>query len=770
MLLTPQLAQAQLAKINQCLGVTELDAVPCGVRRSGWYMDASTGDMHYLYNGTDWLEVTGSGTTVTLQSNQATTLAIGETLDVSGLTLADDEDFVLGTGSDFLITFDATTQDPDSAFLGVGTESRQLILAETADVGTDLTIAQQTNPSLNIHSADATDASDYVLIAHNQTNAAMTTAQGGFLVTSDSIADNEAGNDDFGIEIDATINDTQASAASETWRGLKIDLTSTDVSGYSVVYMIEALDDTASIFSVTQAGVVTAAGEVVASAGMDLGDDDDIDLGDSDDFLITFDAAAQVPDSAFLGVGAESRQLIVAETTDVGTDLAIAQQTNPTLMIHSADATDAADWVSLAMDQTNGVLDVGQGVVSIPDGVSVLSDDTQVCLGGSTDACFEYDTAQTADALMLGVSTDSESIVIAQLADISTDFGHADQNTPTLYVHNADAAQTTDWISLAHNDTNGVLDVGAGVVSIPDGVSVLADDVQVCLGASTDACLQYDATQTNDALMIGVSTDSEAVIIAQLADINTDFTHADQTNPTLYVQSADQATVADYVSVAHNQTDGVIATGAGNLNLTPSGGTVAVTGAGSYTAGLTVVSQTIGIDFSRMRVFNNTAALLPVAGAADDLGQVNGTLGTNAPSLQTEDLKAEGGNPTLNRAYFEFLLPPTYLAGSTVTLRLRAGMLTTIADDAATLDAECWVPDYTNDDGTVSGDLVTPVAQNINSTTLANIDFTIDDDAAGHNLAAGSLVQCQITTSVSDGATGTAVIAIIRKIDVIIAT
>ena len=64
-------------------------------------------------------------------------------------------------------------------------------------------------------------------------------------------------------------------------------------------------------------------------------------------------------------------------------------------------------------------------------------------------------------------------------------------------------------------------------------------------------------------------------------------------------------------------------------------------------------------------------------------------------------------------------MPDTYVSGSTVTLRMHAGMLTTIADTTATLDAQCWVPDYANDDGTVSGDLVTPAAQDINSVTPA---------------------------------------------------
>lgn len=174
------------------------------------------------------------------------------------------------------------------------------------------------------------------------------------------------------------------------------------------------------------------------------------------------------------------------------------------------------------------------------------------------------------------------------------------------------------------------------------------------------------------------------------------------------------------------------------------------------------VSGTVGVDFNDCRVHDNLAALLPVAGATDDLGNVPGTVGTTAPSLQTEDLKAAGA--TDNKATFFLKVPDWYLPGSTLTLVCNAGMITTVADTTATLDVECWVPDYANADGTVSSDLCTTAAQSINSTTFADKSFTIDDDVAGHAIAPGDILQFRITTAVNDGATGTAVIAAIRKI------
>ena len=54
--------------------------------------------------------------------------------------------------------------------------------------------------------------------------------------------------------------------------------------------------------------------------------------------------------------------------------------------------------------------------------------------------------------------------------------------------------------------------------------------------------------------------------------------------------------------------------------------------------------------------------------------------------------------------------------------------------------------------------------------SFADKSFVVDDDQAGHALAAGDLVQCIVITSVSDGATGTAVIGAVRKLHVAISS
>lgn len=145
----------------------------------------------------------------------------------------------------------------------------------------------------------------------------------------------------------------------------------------------------------------------------------------------------------------------------------------------------------------------------------------------------------------------------------------------------------------------------------------------------------------------------------------------------------------------------------------------------------------------------DSGALLGTA-AADDLGIVYGTFGTGVYTVQAGDLKAAGA--TTRRAVIQLRLPETYDDGQTVTVRLRAGMKTTVADTSCTIDLEGY---ECGTSGLVSGsDLVTTAAQNMNSLTAADFSFTVTPDS----LVAGDVVEFRVSITCTDGATGTAVI------------
>lgn len=162
--------------------------------------------------------------------------------------------------------------------------------------------------------------------------------------------------------------------------------------------------------------------------------------------------------------------------------------------------------------------------------------------------------------------------------------------------------------------------------------------------------------------------------------------------------------------------------------------------------------QPFPIPLTDFRVFDALQTALPGTPATDDLGLVGGTFGTATPSLRTEDLKTAGA--TNNRARVLVQLPWDYVAGQSVTLRFKSGMITTVADTSATLDCEVYKLQDDPDDA-IGSDLVATSATTINSLVFANIDFALTATA----LSPGDVLDVRITTAVTDGASGTAVIA-----------
>ncbi len=164
------------------------------------------------------------------------------------------------------------------------------------------------------------------------------------------------------------------------------------------------------------------------------------------------------------------------------------------------------------------------------------------------------------------------------------------------------------------------------------------------------------------------------------------------------------------------------------------------------------------IPLTQMRVWDAMTTLLPSAGANDDLGLVGGTFGSASPALQTGDLKAAGS--TSRYARFLTALPLEYDDGQTISLRCRAQAVTTVADNAMTLDVEC----YKSDEAAgVGSDICATAAQSINSTTDANYDFTITPTG----LVSGDVLDIRLTVLVNDAATGTAVIGEVGHVELL---
>ncbi len=165
------------------------------------------------------------------------------------------------------------------------------------------------------------------------------------------------------------------------------------------------------------------------------------------------------------------------------------------------------------------------------------------------------------------------------------------------------------------------------------------------------------------------------------------------------------------------------------------------------------------INPTAWRTWDAMATNLPGTAANDDLALVTGTLGTHSPTLQTGDLKTAGA--TTRYAACTFEVPYTYVAGETITVRAHAGMKTTVADTSATIDFQVYLSD---DEEGVSADLCTTAAQSINSLTDGDKDFQITAASVGP----GDTLHIRVAITVTDGATGTAVIGMMGGCEVLL--
>lgn len=183
-------------------------------------------------------------------------------------------------------------------------------------------------------------------------------------------------------------------------------------------------------------------------------------------------------------------------------------------------------------------------------------------------------------------------VVLTAAANKAKDHDHAAPADPTLFIQSDTDPDTlnTEWLSLAHNQTNAIIETGKGdlhLLPVGDNVVVGSNsgDMQInVLGGNagaagvtwatdgTAAALeQYGATNQ---LVLSLSSESgNQLVIGAFSNLGKDYDHAGGTDSVLYIQSAEDPDTANtqWLSLSHNQTDAVAATGLGDLLVDPAG-------------------------------------------------------------------------------------------------------------------------------------------------------------------------------------------------------
>lgn len=157
---------------------------------------------------------------------------------------------------------------------------------------------------------------------------------------------------------------------------------------------------------------------------------------------------------------------------------------------------------------------------------------------------------------------------------------------------------------------------------------------------------------------------------------------------------------------------------------------------------------------------NDPSANLPASSASADLAILGTTYGTDAIYIGAGDVKQVSITRYARRSV---RLPPEYEAGQTVKIRVRAGMITNEADTSCSVDLEVRKIDENTG---VGSDLQTLAAQDMNSTTFADFDFTVTPTT----LAPGDLLDVRLTIASVDSATGDPVDPAVAKTTLLVDT
>ena len=253
--------------------------------------------------------------------------------------------------------------------------------------------------------------------------------------------------------------------------------------------------------------------------------------------------------------------------------------------------------------------------------------------------------------------------------------------------------------------------------------NVLAADKYLNFDPSGLSMVTWETTG-NDYFLFRTAVNNAAysgnIIIAQ--DLNIDWGQPLVADPHLRIQSSDQTSVNDFIQFWHDQTDGNIQVGSGNLNLTATG---IVLGNGATSAGLLQINEdtsdgTQNATFTVPALVADTDYILP----ADD-GGVGEILSTNGSGVL--DWVADAGGAETNSletictgiATTEI---PIGTAADTVVYAALSGEATMANNGAVTIADSVAVSSWNLTTPTITTSLTTSTPTTLSAAELDRLD------------------------------------------------
>lgn len=134
-----------------------------------------------------------------------------------------------------------------------------------------------------------------------------------------------------------------------------------------------------------------------------------------------------------------------------------------------------------------------------------------------------------------------------------------------------------------------------GVQWTSDAHVKLVDNRQLRFGNAPDSYLIWGTAQLSDTMVWSLGTTSKSVVISHSNAGVTDFNHGAQTYPTIFLHSDSKVALTEYLSLAHEGVEAVLATGAGSIALKPNDGVGWLAADAGGTAHFSVVGGASGV-------------------------------------------------------------------------------------------------------------------------------------------------------------------------------
>jgi hypothetical protein len=333
--------------------------------------------------------------------------------------------------------------------------------------------------------------------------------------------------------------------------------------------------DAGDIFTVD-----TITPQLFVGANFRIQDNVNLAFGSSFDASWDWSTAQASANTLMCGVGGTSNSVIFTSQPNVNQDHDHAAASDPTLFIHSATDPDVdnTQWGSLTHTTTALEIDSGKNRIDLK-GTNVFNygNFTQIGSGFNFDSqgvnasLFSFSTSFDQFAFLAGTDL-GRQFIIGDASALSQDFDHATPTNPTLFIHSATEpdSDNTEWGSLDFDGVRFNLQTGSGIIS-----SKSFHEFQGGVGVNTSntTALRW-AVGTDDGVRMSIlgsnGVDNNNLIFTKISNKDADHDHDTLSpDPTLFIHSATDpdADNTQWLSLTHDQTDGVIAAGSGNVKI-----------------------------------------------------------------------------------------------------------------------------------------------------------------------------------------------------------